>query len=161
MIRRKICFLLALVWMVIIFAFSAQPSDESTQTSLAVGTMICKMFVSEYESLPLEEQRQMAEKIEFPVRKTAHATEYALLSILLFGTLVKDAKTKKKAGLLAIGFTAIYATSDEIHQWFVPGRNCQIRDVLIDTVGAVFGIAMLWLILYLNQRRKNRSKNHR
>lgn len=161
MIRRKICFFLALIWMVIIFAFSAQPSAESTQTSLAVGTMICKIIVPGYENLPLEEQRQMAEKIEFPVRKTAHATEYALLSILLFGALVKDVKAKRKVGLLAIGFTAIYATSDEIHQWFVPGRNCQIRDVLIDTVGAVFGIAMLRLILYLNQRCKNRSKNHR
>lgn len=161
MIRRTICFFLALIWMVIIFAFSAQPSDESTQTSLAVGTMICRIIVPGYENLPLEEQRQMADNIEFPVRKTAHATEYALLSILFFGALVKDAKAKKKTGLLAIGFTTIYAISDEIHQWFIPGRNCHIRDVLIDTAGAVLGIAIIWLILYLNQWLKNRSKKDR
>ena len=70
--------------MVIIFAFSAQPSDESTQTSLAVGTMICRIIVPGYESLPLEEQRQMADNIEFPVRKTAHATEYAYGNTIIY-----------------------------------------------------------------------------
>lgn len=39
---------------------------------------------------------------------------------------------------LLIGF--LYAVSDEIHQYFVPGRAMQARDVLIDTVGVLLGI---------------------
>ena len=36
-----------------------------------------------------------------------------------------------------IVFAALYAVSDELHQFFVPGRNCDILDVLADTVGAI------------------------
>lgn len=39
---------------------------------------------------------------------------------------------------LLIGF--LYAVSDEIHQYFVPGRAMQARDVLIDTSGVLLGI---------------------
>ena len=28
---------------------------------------------------------------------------------------------------------ALYAVSDEIHQLFIVGRSCEIRDVIIDT----------------------------
>ena len=42
---------------------------------------------------------------------------------------------------LAVGaFWAVallYAFSDEIHQYFVLGRNCSIRDVLIDSIGVI------------------------
>ena len=40
-----------------------------------------------------------------------------------------------------IGF--FYAVSDEIHQYFVPGRAMQARDVLIDTAGVFFGICIV------------------
>jgi VanZ family protein len=44
----------------------------------------------------------------------------------------------------AILFVALYASSDEWHQTFVPGREGCIRDVCIDTTGAVFGILIWW-----------------
>ena len=31
----------------------------------------------------------------------------------------------------------IYATSDEFHQYFVPGRSAAIKDVFIDTCGGI------------------------
>ena len=39
---------------------------------------------------------------------------------------------------LAIG--VIYAVSDEIHQYFVPGRSMQISDIVIDSFGVLSGI---------------------
>ncbi len=39
----------------------------------------------------------------------------------------------------------IYATSDEIHQYFVPGRACMIEDVFIDTLGVMLGISLILL----------------
>ena len=40
-----------------------------------------------------------------------------------------------------IGF--FYAVSDEIHQYFVPGRAMQSQDVLIDTAGVFLGICIV------------------
>ena len=59
-------------------------------------------------------------------------------------------------GLFAAVFSCIYASSDEIHQLFVPGRAGQVRDVLIDTSGAVAGILLAILIrkIWLKSREK-------
>ncbi len=51
-----------------------------------------------------------------------------------------------KKYLLSILICIIYATSDEIHQILVPGRACQIRDVLIDSIGSITGVYLYKLI---------------
>lgn len=51
-----------------------------------------------------------------------------------------------KKYLISILICIIYATSDEIHQIFVPGRACQIRDILIDSIGSITGVYLYKLI---------------
>ena len=75
--QRKIYIVLMLLWMGVIFGFSAQPAAESTQTSLRVGRLVCGIFVKDYEEMSAAEQTALAENIEFPIRKAAHASEYA------------------------------------------------------------------------------------
>ena len=43
---------------------------------------------------------------------------------------------------------SIYAISDEVHQIFIDGRSCELRDLAIDTVGAILG-AIGFLVIYL------------
>ena len=43
---------------------------------------------------------------------------------------------------------SIYAISDEVHQIFIDGRSCELRDWAIDTVGAILG-AIGFLVIYL------------
>ena len=45
----------------------------------------------------------------------------------------------------------IYACSDEIHQLFIFGRSCELRDVLIDFIGSLLGV----MIAYKFYKRKN------
>ena len=58
--------------------------------------------------------------------------------------------TTKKAGsrIMAIStlLCLMYAITDELHQIFVPGRVASIWDVLIDTMGAAFGVLLFMLI---------------
>jgi VanZ family protein len=43
----------------------------------------------------------------------------------------------------ATGLATLYGISDELHQWFVPGRSCDWRDAVADSIGALIGaIAM-------------------
>ncbi len=61
--------------------------------------------------------------------KTLHILEYAFLYILTF----RATKHHVTSCIIVI----LYAVSDEIHQLFVPSREGRVRDVIIDTLGAV------------------------
>lgn len=153
--RRIIAGTLALLWMCMIFAFSAQESEESSEVSGAFSRQLVsatgKIF---HLNLDNEELLRIAAAIETPVRKAAHMTEYAVLSILLYIWLGK--------WRLAIVFAAIYATSDELHQLFVPGRAGRLGDVMIDSAGAVLGVLIFMgvkkCIISLRNRHKYRVR---
>lgn len=75
------------------------------------------------------------------LRKFAHAAEYAVLSWLFFRALRQPGLKNEFAAVLSIGFSVLYAASDELHQAFVPGRHGAPLDMVIDTLGA--GMAMI------------------
>lgn len=99
------------IWMGVIFAFSAQPVIKTTDFFLA----------------------------DFLMKKTAHFVEYAVLSVLVYRALIRSGVGSRKATIISIIFSILYAISDEWHQSFTPGREPHIRDVIIDSVGAFFG----------------------
>ena len=142
---------LALVlWCVVIFMFSANNADESNKQSNAVFNTVIEFVNPVYDSLDTTAQAEYKDTATFIIRKLAHFSEYALLGILAF---INFSKVKK---LFSAVFSCIYASSDEIHQLFVPGRAGQVRDVLIDTSGAVAGILLAILIrkIWLKSREK-------
>ena len=68
------------------------------------------------------------------LRKLAHTAEYAILGGLIF----RAVRSAPAAVLLA----SAYAVTDEVHQAFVTGRHGSPLDWLIDTGGAVLGVAL-------------------
>ena len=48
----------------------------------------------------------------------------------------------------------IYAVSDEVHQLFVEGRSCEVRDMLLDSAGVAAGVL---LMNWLKSRDMNKS----
>jgi VanZ family protein len=92
------------------------------------------------------------------IRKAAHATEYALLAVLLWRGLALpggwpgwgwNRRTLGEAFLVAVA----YAVTDEFHQAFVPGRGSQVSDVVIDGSGAALGLLVAWGVRALGRRR--------
>ncbi len=43
----------------------------------------------------------------------------------------------------SIAFGIIYAMSDELHQYFVPGRSCDPVDFLVDSIGIIIAVLIL------------------
>ena len=76
------------------------------------------------------------------IRKLAHFIEYFILGVLVINFITRY----DKKIIIAILLCIIYATSDEIHQIFVPGRSCQIIDIMIDSLGSIMGIYLYKLI---------------
>ena len=86
------------------------------------------------------------ENIDFYVRKAAHMTEYAVLGGLLMGFLQSFGVSMPHLWRYSLMAGILYAASDELHQYFVPGRACQLRDVVIDGIGVGLGVIvfLLW-----------------
>lgn len=97
---------------------------------------------------------------DFFVRKLAHTLEYMALGFFLSGAVVFTFSKKPVNVLISVLICAAYASSDEIHQYFIPGRSCQVTDVLIDTLGAIGGTLIILLIMkiYENHKRKKAQK---
>ncbi len=68
-----------------------------------------------------------------------HFMEYGILGFLLLGTFLGNEKFRRYAPVLAVIIAVLYGITDEIHQYFVPYRNPDAFDVLVDGIGAVLG----------------------
>lgn len=157
---KKLTGILILLWMIIIFTFSAQPAPQSSQTSGILAYRIAKwqnnLFRQEKSDAELNAQ---AESMQLIIRKGAHMAEYALLALLLYLHLRYYPLGKKRMALLALGITAGYAATDELHQLFVPGRAGRLSDVCIDSLGGVLGIFFGIIFLHVSNKWKNRKND--
>lgn len=72
-------------------------------------------------------------------------------------------ETYKLKELDKLGFSLIigiiYASSDEIHQCFTPGRGPLLTDVIIDTMGIFLGILLVMLILKVHKIIQDKKEN--
>ncbi len=79
------------------------------------------------------------------IDKLEHACIYSLLGFALCRALTHRNRTDtsfhyhRKAIIWTIVLGMFYGISDEIHQYFVPGRDSEVGDVIADTVGSGIG----------------------
>jgi VanZ like family. len=111
---------------------------------------ISKYIYSVYERITggvktEEEKLDALETLDHIVRKGAHITEFAMLAAALAWPLRKSGLKGYRLAVASIGLAAIYAMTDEFHQTFVPGRSGELKDVGIDTVGALIGYSIFHL----------------
>ncbi len=152
-IRRKLFFILTIIWMILIFSFSSRSGTVSSQDSNHVGMLIGEVFVPDFDQWSEERQNDFADMVDHPVRKTAHAMEYAVLGFLTAGIFVDKRKYWKYKIFIPWLIAAGYAAMDEFHQLFVPGRSGQISDVILDSAGALAGV---WIMAGLEKIRKKK-----
>ena len=153
--RKKFLFIfLSFLWMIVIFCFSARDADESTEDSYKVGLAVGRVVVPGFEKQSRESQLEFAAKVDHPVRKCAHATEFAILGMLYLGVCYNKKKKMKKLVIKPLVWAVIYAATDEFHQLFVPGRSGQISDILLDGAGALSGILLVLALIMLIKKIK-------
>lgn len=109
--------LAVLLWMGVIYYFSAQPDLKS-------------------ELEPIW---------DLIFRKIAHMAEFFILAFLLFRAYLGNKMIAGWALFLAVFIAIIYAIFDEYHQTLIDGRTGSSFDVIIDSVG-VLAFAVMQII---------------
>ena len=141
--KQVIFSILTLIWVEIIFSFSLQPAEISSDISSSFGKklleILCPNFVDRLELMPQEQ----LEFWHMVLRKCAHFAEYMILGVLSGISLIH--MELRRRSLVGIGFCMIVAVLDETIQLFVDGRAGKLIDVLLDGAGATVGIALLIL----------------
>jgi VanZ family protein len=85
----------------------------------------------------------MLGSIHFAVRKSAHLGEYAVLALLLLRAVTSMPELKWPMSILNVSVwvaCVFVAATDEFHQTFVQFRGASVRDVMIDSAGALVGL---------------------
>ncbi|MDY2730661.1 VanZ family protein [Clostridium sp. HCP1S3_B4] len=81
------------------------------------------------------------------IRKNAHAFEFLVLAILFASVLRSFGMKIRKSIIYVMFFVLFYAVTDEFHQIFIPGRNSNVFDIVVDFIGGLIGI-LLFIIYY-------------
>lgn len=132
--------ILVIIWMILVFTFSNQNGKESQSTSDIITDKIIEVITKINSNIEYE---NVKDNISFIIRKIAHFSIYFIGGILIFNFInTFSIKTKYKI-LISILISILYATSDELHQLFISERSAQIRDVLIDSAGAIIAIFLI------------------
>lgn len=155
---RQISWLPVIIMMLVIYFFSSKPAVNSGEDSMIIANGILDIY-EDIADVQFEEAARIESLgfVDHVVRKAAHFTEYAILAGTLILHFYIRNKKRKKLILYPIILSAMYAATDEFHQLFVPGRSCEIKDVLLDTAGAATGALLCYFILRL-LKRKGKSK---
>ena len=149
--RLIISWSLLIGWMLLIFFMSNQPADISNkQSDLAINLFSIR---------GIDLNNHLGEIASFVVRKAAHFTEYFILYCFSIA-VCKHYVDIKKARIYCLFIVLGYAISDEIHQYFIPGREMAIRDVAIDFSGGVLGF-IVNIVIYKIKFNKRNNCNYR
>ena len=159
MTKKIILFILLAACMIMIFLFSSQNAEISGNLSEGITYRIACIFVQDFKTFSTEKQTEIVEGMHFYIRKAAHFSEYALLGMLTFLNACQYFSKTKTRFLITLPFCLLYASADEFHQLFVPGRSGKVIDVLIDSSGALLGVLFLWIIMVVRDRTTKKDKN--
>lgn len=89
------------------------------------------------------------------IRKLAHITEFGVFSIAVFhGVRAERHGWNLKWAAITLLIAVSYAGLDEWHQSFVPVREARVRDVLIDSTGALLAQIFVWGYATLHKNRR-------
>jgi VanZ family protein len=128
-----------ILWMALVFTASTKLGAPNN-TSYFFRPLMHWLFPDMSET--------MLENLHHLLRKTAHFVEYAMLGFLAWRAIHFDPAfalfSPRRQFWFALLVCMFYASTDEFHQSFVPGRQPAVQDVMLDTCGSGFGLLVVW-----------------
>lgn len=155
---RILSWIPAVIMMGIIFLYSSKPAEVSKGSSTPIAEASLSVYEYFFGTISAPERPNWLDTASFIVRKTAHVTEYMMLSLSISWPLWIRRVRDKKLMWLAFVISVIYAGTDEVHQLFIQGRSGSLRDVGIDAIGCVIGSVLFWIIARQIEKRKRTKK---
>ena len=140
-----------LIWLCVLAFFSTDTFSAEHTGSLLLR-ILHALFGTRFD--------EHFQEIHFFVRKSAHFCSYGFLGALAFfswrATLPALPRWTLRWSLLGLLVGVTGGALDELHQRFVPSRGPSLRDVLIDTMGAIF--FQVAIAIWINWRQNRAAR---
>ncbi len=150
--KKLLKWIILIIWLGVIFAFSHQANSGEITKNIIADTIEIKVEQKTESTLDI---------INYVIRKSAHISEYIILTIVIFSLASEYTKNNKKIIIYGLIGCLIFASLDEFHQYFIPGRSALVTDVLIDFIGAIVALILYKLLLksklLINKHKKVES----
>ena len=155
--KRIAAFGALILWLCVIFSFSQESAEESSDTSAAVIDKVATVVVEEYKDYTPPQKEEFISGWQHVTRKAAHFSEFTVLGVLTLLALLTLPLSGRLRLTISPVFCLLCAFLDELSQTFHEGRAMQFTDMLIDFSGALLGILLVWAISLLVLRKKRRK----
>lgn len=145
---------LVAIWMAVVFAFSNEPSVQTQSTSGNVTEKIVNI-ISKVVNIPEEKKENTIQRLNPYIRKIAHYLLYTLGGIFIIISMNQyNTLSENKKIIISLIIGIVYSISDEIHQYFIRGRACQIIDVYLDSLGIATGVFLVLFFIKIYENNK-------
>lgn len=146
---KPFSFLPAILMLYLIFSFSSQAGDVSSQLSYKVSYHMVTIG-AEILDKDLSENGvdYYIDKVHAPVRKLAHMAEYFALAVAVSFPLYVYGLRGFPLLIVAGGLCLGCACCDEYYQSMVSGRTPARKDIAVDCIGAFLGIMLVRAVCF-------------
>ena len=149
---KPFSFLPAIGMMCLIYYLSGQDGVTSAGLSLKVSVKVVEIASRIFDHpLSHDEIMQYADLIHFLIRKCAHMGLYFFLAVSVSFPLYVYGLRGILLMVVAGGFCVAFACGDEYHQSMVAGRGPSSRDVMIDSIGVLFGVILVRIVGFIGR----------
>lgn len=163
MTNKKILlyFIPALIVTLIIFTLSSRDIETSNAESGQVTQTIANLFGSSSdEGADGEASIMPLDILNLYIRSLAHVIEFGGLGLMIILGCLLAKFSQRHLIIVTLTWGAVVALSDELIQYFTPGRTCDILDMTKDVIGIILALVFAYVVkkIYVTmQQRKSIS----
>lgn len=152
----KVFIILSIGWVILVFALSNQTKRTSESLSMKVTNLVIKMMPEERQ-IEYEESYTKTMGLNVLIRKITHFMLYLSGGVVITMFVTMSKMSMFKIVCVSTVFGVLYACTDEMHQLFIQGRGAEVRDVLIDGMGFIFGEIIVIMICIRKKKKLEKS----
>lgn len=146
--QANVYLIIAILLMGVVFYFSSQPYSDQSLVPWIEEHFTFNFLYQWLNDIQFHYGGQLisinqlgyAAFIEFFICKATHFILYGLLGFLWYKGIEGHMKQAFWSTVIALVVTVGYASFDELHQFYQPGRSGLLDDVILDSFGALAGI---------------------
>ena len=141
---KKILLVLCILWIGFIAFNTSQSGMVSNNTSVSITEKLVNkiqdIFNVNKESNSFINSSESIRKLNKFIRKFAHGFEFLVLALIISFLLQSFNIKNREVIIYTLFIILLYAVIDEFRQIYIPGRNSNVKDVVIDFIGGIGGV---------------------
>lgn len=160
--KKILLIITSIIWISFIAFNTSQNGQVSNNTTVSIAEKIVNKLqdvFSESEENANTNGSELIKKVNKYIRKFAHGFEFLVLALIISSILYSFNIKNREVIIYTLFFVLLYAVIDEFRQIYIPGRNSNVKDIVIDFIGGIGGVIIFQCVficknIYLKKKSR-------